>query len=97
MWHRQDSAGYRLVKAWLDVPPTSKMEAVWQDYIDHILSSVAVKTRTAIGEDTMLKAKRIADAASLTFDFHRVEKSQLRVLQAIEVSVFSHAVVEPCS
>lgn len=85
---RQDSPGYLVLDSWLRKRPEATLFKTWKDYVSAIRLFVAPETYEALRQNTVTRARLVAEAAGGFLGFNRVSRSEEQAIQELNQAFF---------
>ena len=85
---RQDSPGYQVLDGWLRKRPDSSLFKTWKDYVSAIRLFVASETYEALRQNTVTRARQVAESAGGFLGFNRVSRAEELAIQELNKAFF---------
>jgi hypothetical protein len=81
----KQSASYQLLEGWLAVRPQRKVVAAWKDYVASLASTLSAEAKTALKQDLLGRARRVAEAAGGFLGHgNKISSSEQAILEELE-------------
>jgi hypothetical protein len=83
---RPDSPGYQLLDGWLRKRPDGTMLKTWKDYVAAIRVFVAPETFEALHQNTVARARQVAESAGGFLGFNSVSREEEQAILELNQS-----------
>lgn len=85
---RSDSPGYQILDGWLKNRPHPALIKTWKDYVAAIRLFVAANTYETLRQNTLTRARQVAEAAGGFLGFQKVSRAEEAALHELNEAFF---------
>lgn len=85
---RSDSPGYQVLDGWLKTRPNATLFRTWKDYVAAVRLFVSANTYWALRQNTLNRARQVAEAAGGFLGFKRVSRAEELAIDELNQAFF---------
>lgn len=85
---RSDSPGFQVLDGWLRTRPDATLFKTWKDYVAAIRLFVSANTYWALRQNTLARARQVAEAAGGFLGFKRVSRAEEMAIDDLNKAFF---------